>query len=111
MIAMDVSYTWSFPKVELSNDPLEKTIVSVTYTITASDGLNDVSFTGNVTLPRPSEQFTPYESVTGDLVRGWIMERFPEIYAACQVNLSGYLARMRDSNRPVSVEPHFAQPS
>lgn len=111
MIEMDVVYSWSFPKVELSKDPNEGTIASVTYTITASDQVNSVSFTGSVTLPRPKDVFVPYEEVTNEMVSNWIVTRFPDLYDACRVNLSGALARMRDENRPVFVEPHFAQPS
>lgn len=110
MIEMDVVYSWSFPKVELSKDPSEGTIASVTYTITASDQVNSVSFTGSVTLPRPKGAFVPYEEVTNEMVRDWIVARFPELYDACQVNLSGALRRMRDPDTTVFVEPHFSKP-
>jgi hypothetical protein len=104
---MGIQISWDFPEVTLEHIGDRPSVVrTVTYTISATDGIYYASYTGQVTLPLPISGFTPYEQITAAQVQSWIETRYPELVVACQVNLSGELTRLRENSK-TTITPHF----
>lgn len=70
-----VDFTWSITSAEAIPDVDGKiqVINTLTWEVKATDGDNETTLAGNVTLPLPEKgkPFTAFEDLTPDLVMGW----------------------------------------
>lgn len=76
---MTVNYTWKITSLTVSEEPQPETVVLIEGYLYGedTDGFNSTeSFF--ITLPPPSENFTPYNQLTEQQVQSWIEGVLPD---------------------------------
>ena len=58
-------------------DEKSKVVVSVGWTLSASNGERTVSFKGQSIWEEPGEDFTPFDELTKEQVKGWVESAEP----------------------------------
>jgi hypothetical protein len=74
---MAVTYTWVFNPldVKLSEDGMTNVVYNVNWRLIGTDGTYSDDVYGSVGVPAPSSAaFTPYDQLTEDQVRMWVLE-------------------------------------
>jgi hypothetical protein len=100
---MAASVTWSIPKNGLITQTVDgnpDTVVSVTYTVTATDGVNTVDIRNIVRLGSPNAaDFTPFANLTEAQVISWVKASLPN---GAEENIAASLQRLleRKANPP-----------
>jgi hypothetical protein len=80
---MTINYTWKITSLTISEEPQPETVVLIDGYLYGqdADGFNSTeSFV--VTLPPPSENFTPYNQLTEQQVQNWIESVLPDKHKA-----------------------------
>lgn len=70
---MTTSYTWTFGPLEYEDtDTLTKVVKTVHWQVSGTDGTHDGRANGTFACSDPESDFTAYDSLTPEMVKGWL---------------------------------------
>lgn len=96
---MAISYSWQFPslKIVYSEDDLQNVVSSVEWVLVASDGEYKASAYGSASLPTPGQPFVPFESITPEIVQGWVVSTLGAEYVSeLEASLAGQIEQQKN---------------
>lgn len=99
---MAIEYTWGFPTLDVvyNQDGFTNVVSVVHWTYSAVDGEYSASMYGSVGLPAPGQPFTDFDSLTPDVVQGWVVAALgDEKVAEMTASLAGQINKQKN---PVS---------
>lgn len=72
---MSISYAWAFPTLEVaySEDGFTNVVKTVHWVYTATEGSHSTYLYGTVGLANPGQPFTSYDTLTPEIVEGWVI--------------------------------------
>lgn len=97
---MAVTYSWSFPTLDVVFDEgtMQNVVQTAHWIYTATDGMYTASNYGSIGLspPNPSD-FVPYEQLTPSIVEGWVQSAMgQEQIDAMNTSLSNNIAAQKN---------------
>lgn len=94
---MSIDYNWSI--VDCRRETADGYVFLVDWSLTARDGSNKALATGNCKLARPVSPLIPYESLTEEIIVGWVKS---DLGAAGVSELEGRLAATLEKKKEVA---------
>lgn len=96
---MAISYTWSFPTLDVkySEDGFQNVVTCVHWVYGAVDGDYSASVYGSLGLPAPGQPFVSFDDLTQQIVEGWVVEAMgQEQVDAMSASLAGNIENQKN---------------
>lgn len=100
---MATTFTWRISQLERETN--DGYVYTAHYTVSAEDGVYSAGAYGSIGLERPETDLIPFDSLTEELVVGWVKdkltaEKVAEVEAALQAQLDEKRAPTRAAGVP-----------
>ena len=74
------TYTWSIKSLDTKQEPQANTVYNINFEVTATDGINTVSWESSNALDFNNQnEFIDYSSLTSEQILGWLTNTIGEL--------------------------------
>lgn len=89
---MATNFLWKVNSMSVTQTPEPNFVARVEWSLIGTEGLTTCTLDNIATFDAPSEDFTPYEDLTEDVVLGWVKDQLgPDGVAAAENTIASYL--------------------
>ena len=98
-----ITHTWTVERLVQLNDG-SGAVTSLDYKVRSTDGTNSCDAYGSIQLETENiENFVPYESLSEEIVIGWVKEKLGESLGGHEVNNAAWIDAVANPPAPTTI--------